>query len=118
MPKPKDLSPKFSIKPAELELEMQMGQSVMGDKVGGLSMYANSFKRGYGNNIFGSDENGIWLGSADFPDAPFSVSIDGNIITRATDGTGSITISSMDKTILINDGTHDRVLIGFSSGGF
>lgn len=114
----KDLSAKFSLKNADSELTIPYGATVMGENVGGLTMYSNSFKRGYGNNIFGSDENGIWLGAADFVDAPFSVSIDGKIITRATDGTGSITINSTDKTILINDGTNDRVLIGYQSGGF
>ena len=77
-----------------------------------------AIKIGSGATAFKADQSGIWLGANEFADAPFSVSMDGKIITRATDGTGSITINSTDKTIIINDGTNDRVLLGFQSGGF
>jgi len=138
-----DLTPKLSKLPtAEQELQLGIGQTVMGEKVGGLTMYSDSFKRGYGDKIFGSDNNGIWLGAADFDDAPFSVDMDGNIAATSLDlstyvskdgtneqvtgtirlgtGTGaaSIILDGANKRIIINDGTNDRVLLGYQSGGF
>ena len=79
MPKIKNLSPKFKIPDAEKELELQMGQVAMGSQQGGLSLFSNKFKRGYGDSVFGSDENGIWLGAAEWADAPFRVAMDGTV---------------------------------------
>lgn len=117
MAKIKDLTPKFSLKPAELELELQPGQPVMGQSVGGLSMYANSFKRGYGDKVFGSDENGIWLGAADFAEAPFKVNYSGNLYTQSPDG--SVVIDTVNNRIVIYDDEGvPRILIGYHEGGF
>lgn len=79
MPKIKDLSPKFKIPVAEKELELLIGQKAMGSREGGLSLYSTKFKRGYGDAVFGSDENGIWLGAAEFADAVFRVDMDGSL---------------------------------------
>ncbi len=119
MAKPKNLSPKFDIPNAEKELELQVNQQVMGSRQGGLNLYSESFKRGYGNATFGSDYNGIWLGAADFADALFKVGLDGNAIFRGQgDGTAGIYINAADKTIVVNDGNNDRILIGFGEGLF
>lgn len=77
-----DLSPRMSLKPAEQELitEYMPGERPLGESVGGLQMFSNVFKRGYGDQVFGSDKNGMWLGAADFADAPFTVDMEGNLI--------------------------------------
>lgn len=79
MKKVTDLSPKMRIPTSEQELIVPPGTPMMGDKVGGVSAFSDAFKRGYGDQVFGSDRNGIWLGAADFENAPFSVDMDGNV---------------------------------------
>lgn len=83
-----DLSPKMTLKPAEQELvrEYIPGERPLGETIGGLQAFASVFKRGYGDKVFGSDENGIWLGGSDFENAPFTVDMNGNLIL---DGTNS-----------------------------
>jgi len=97
---------------------------------------------GYGDRSFKSDDQGIWLGANFFEDAPFRVDMDGNIVATSLDlslyvakagtneqvsgtirlgtGTGaaSIILDGGNKRIIINDGTNDRILIGYQSGGF
>lgn len=104
---------------AEQELMLPPGVTAMAQNVGGLQAYSNSFKRGRGDRVFGSDDNGIWLGSADFDDAPFSVSMDGEMNLRPAGGEEEgLRLSGSDRTIIVNDGTDDRVLIGRLVGGF
>ncbi len=90
----KDLTPKLPtpILPAELELQLDPGMMEIGQRIGGLSAFSNAFKRGYGDNIFGIDENGMWMGSADFADGTIRITMDGQFF--------------------INDKTNDRVLLG------
>jgi len=97
---------------------------------------------GFGDKSFKSDDQGIWLGANFFEDAPFSVDMDGNITATSLDltaylsktgtnqpmsgtirlgtgtGTASIILDGGNKRIIINDGTNDRILIGYQSGGF
>jgi hypothetical protein len=89
MAKTKDLSPKMKIPSAEKELFMATGSEEMGQRAGGLSLFSNSFKRGYGNKVYGVDNSGMWLGSADFADAPFSVDYDGHLRASSVDLAGS-----------------------------
>lgn len=84
----KDISPEMKILPASEELLVPDGTELMGQRAGGLSMFSDVFKRGYGNNVFGSDSNGIWLGAADFADAPFRVAMDGTLIATIATITG------------------------------
>lgn len=113
----KDLTPKMSIPIAEVELAMPMGEVEMGQRVGGLSMFSNALKRGYGNQTFGVDENGMWLGAADFENGPFKVDIQGRATLTSADGK-AIKISAPDNTIIVNDGTNDIILIGYQENGF
>lgn len=89
----KDLTPKLDskLKPAykELEREYQAGQLPFGQNLGGTQMYSSEFKRGYGDDVFGSSQLGIWLGAADFGDAPFSVDMQGNLVASSADFSGS-----------------------------
>ncbi len=85
----KDLSPKFDIPRAEKELEIPLGQEEMGQRSGGLSLFSDSFKRGYGNKIYGVDNNGMYLGAADFFDAPFRVDYEGHMVATSVDLSGS-----------------------------
>ncbi len=96
MPKIKDLSPKFKVPTAEKELQLLLGQEEMGLNRGGLSLYSNKFKRGYGDAVFGSDENGIWLGAAEFSDSPFNVDMSGALAAK------SATFKDEDDTTIID----------------
>jgi hypothetical protein len=102
MAKPKNLSPKFKIPVAEKELELQMGQIPMGSQQGGLNMYSNKFKRGYGDAVFGSDENGIWLGAAEFADAPFNVDMDGALAAKSATFTDGDDVTIIDSSGLVS----------------
>lgn len=96
----KDLSPKLQgLLPAEIELQIPVGTVQIGERIGGVAMYSSVFKRGYGETTFGVDDNGLWLGKAEFSGAPFRV-------------------SRGDVRIIINDNTNDRILIGKDEGGF
>lgn len=108
--------------------------------INGLDYLDNvsAIRIGAGTKSFKADESGIWLGAKKFVDAPFSVDMDGNIIATTlalggymsktdtgqsftgsfTLGTANITIDGANKRIVINDGTNDRILIGYQSGGF
>jgi len=123
----KDLSPKFKIPIAEKELERAMAESLMGERAGGLSLFSDSFKRGYGDAVFGSDANGIWLGAADFADAPFKVGMDGALTatTATITGMGQNFVSTLvwtatdidtaswsSGTIKTNDGTSYAIDAG------
>lgn len=96
----KDLSPRMNIPVAEVELALPADVTPMAERVGGLSTYSNSFKRGSGDNVFGSDENGIWLGAADYADAPFKVGMDGQVLIRNADSSSSL---DADTLIFYND---------------
>lgn len=79
-----DLSSPTTLKPSTLELTSEYipGDMALGQSAGGLQAFSSKFIRGYGNNVFGSDNQGIWLGSADFPDAPFSVDMQGQSVMK------------------------------------
>jgi len=102
---------------------------------GTSSSNVNSLEIGKGSKVFRSDQSGIWLGAEVFADAPFSVDMEGNVTattgnfltktgtTQAFSGSinvgaGNVLIDGANKRILINDGTDDRILLGFQSGGF
>lgn len=138
----KDLTPKsrYQLRTAseELTIDYVANETSFGQNVGGVQMFSKSFKRGYGDKVFGSDDNGIWLGAADFADAPFRVTMEGYIFASSLDltayvsktdtgqtitgdvavGDGKVKIDGANKRIVINDGSYDRVLIGYDSGGF
>jgi hypothetical protein len=83
-----DLSPRMQLPSAEMELAIPPGTPMMGDRVGGVSAFSNAFKRGYGDQVFGSDANGIWLGKADFDSAPFNVDMLGKLRAKSAVFTG------------------------------
>lgn len=68
---------------AEVEMVDSTFVPSVGQQIGGLSMFSNAFKRGYGSAVFGSDHNGIWLGAADWADAPFRVNMSGNAVLNS-----------------------------------
>lgn len=102
---------------------------------------------GAGIEQFSAGKDGIFLGAETFDDAPFSVDMEGNLtaesgtftgvitassgssvsfadITAGTNsnalnvGAGNVKIDGANKRIIINDGTNDRVLIGYLLGKF
>jgi hypothetical protein len=86
---------------------------------------------GAGSTTFKISKDGAWMGATKYENAPIqfdyrngkinlfgtSVVMDGStgIITV---GNSNVKIDGVNKRIIINDGTNDRVLIGFLSGGF
>ena len=103
MAKFKDLTPKLKsrLKTAEHEFQVQYqaGELPFGQNIGGAQMYSNVFKRGYGDAVFGSSEDGIWLGAADFGDAPFSVDMNGNLIATSGVFGDVLTKSDADQAL-------------------
>ncbi len=59
-------------------------------------------------------DGNMWSGAAAFASAPFKVSSTGVL----TVGVTNVTIDGPNKRILINDGSNDRILLGYQSGGF
>jgi hypothetical protein len=112
------------------------------DNYGNDVINVAAMKAGTGDKSFKVDDSGIWLGANKFADAPFSVDMEGNISATSLDlstyisksgtneqvsgtirlgtGTGaaSIILDGGNKRITVNDGTNDRILIGYQSGGF
>jgi hypothetical protein len=112
------------------------------DNYGNDVINVAAMKAGTGDKSFKVDDSGIWLGANKFADAPFSVDMEGNISATSLDlstyisksgtneqvsgtirlgtGTGaaSIILDGGNKRITVNDGTNDRILIGYSAGGF
>ena len=103
------------------------------------SITKNSKELIVGNGKMTVNGDGFFLGAEEFADAPFSVDYDGNmksttgIFSGETDwanvqagtnanalnvGAGNVKIDGANKRIVINDGTNDRVLIGYLSGKF
>lgn len=113
-----NLSPKLSsLKPASQELMLEPGVMEMGQRIGGISAYSNAFKRGYGDKIFGSSDEGIWLGKADFENAPFRVDMLGRLFTQSENG--NIVIDTVNNRIVVfDDQGVPRILIGKQAGGF
>jgi hypothetical protein len=96
----KNLSPKLDILSAERELQLPMGVQEMGQSVGGVSAFSRVFKRGYGEDVFGVDEHGVWLGGADFDTAVVRQDYEGQVL------------------IFDKDTGLARVLFGFQENGF
>ena len=77
-----------------------------------------TLKIGAGDQSFKVDRQGLWLGADQFEDAPFRIYINGNIYMQAASGSGYLLIDAENSRIIVNDGTNDRVLMGYDSGGF
>jgi hypothetical protein len=94
------------------------------DSVAGNSYLSNlaGMQIGSGNQVFRGDGSGIWLGASKFEDAPFSVDMDGNVVATGLSLSGYLTKAGTDQVlggnIIINDGTNDRILIGYQLNGF
>lgn len=111
MAKARNLTPSMQIPSAENELVVPFTTDLpLGQRQGGVNMYSNSFKRGYGNSVFGSDENGVWLGAADFTDAPLKMYMDGTISISNDDGTNQSLIN--EKVLIFYKSNVPRIVIG------
>lgn len=114
-----DLTSRDTIPSAEVELALQPGVQPMGYQVGGISAFNNSFKRGYGDRVFGTDDRGSWWGAADFDDAPIKVSMDGLfILTASDDSDNQLVIDSQNLRIVLYIAGVPQALFGYQAGGF
>lgn len=108
--------------------------------IGGTQYLDNigTMQVGYGTKVLRVDKSGIWLGAERFADAPFSVDMEGNVVASTLNlsdylskagtaqvlsgdiqiGVAGVKIDGANKRILINDGTNDRILIGYQASGF
>jgi hypothetical protein len=71
---------------------------------------------GSGTSVFRADQSGFWLGANKFADAPFRVDMQGNVYIITA--TGGLIFDAINNRIIVNDGTNDRVLIGYLQNGF
>jgi hypothetical protein len=120
MSKTINLTPSMKVMPAEQELMSQYvaNEMPLGQSMGGLQMFSSVFKRGNGDRVFGSSDDGIWLGAANFADAPFSVDMDGLADFKSADGK-SIRISASDNQIVFRDENNVSIgVMGFAAGLF
>lgn len=107
MAKIKDISSKFNIPTAEIELSLDLGTVEIGQRIGGISTFSNIFKRGYGNDIFGVSEEGMWLGAANFEDAPIRMYFNGVFYLK--NESGSLVIDANG----ITQYDEDNIPVGF-----
>ena len=71
------------------------------------------------NDAFTVDSNGNVIASSATFNQYFSKSEDGQILSGSIlTGNSNVKIDGANKRIIINDGTNDRILIGYQSGGF
>ena len=101
-------NPFTDVKDVSLPSLGDVGQTVMPDVA--------SIKIGQGDQAFKADQSGIWLGANKFIDAPFSVDMNGNV--TITSSSGKLIFDAINNRIIVNDGSNDRIVIGFQSGGF
>lgn len=115
----KDLTSKLSIPSAEMELALEPGVTPMGYQVGGVSAFNNSFKRGYGDKVWGVDDRGMWLGAADFVDAPLKFYMNGTIEITASDGSGNkLVIDGINLRIVLYIAGVAQAIWGYLVGKF
>lgn len=115
----RDISPSLKLLSAEQELAITPGTIQMGQQIGGISAFSTSFKRGHGDQVFGVSELGIWLGAADFENAPFRVTMDGQMIFSAgEDGGDQLVIDAQELRILLYIAGVPQALFGKQVGGF
>lgn len=73
-----DISPNFgSLPSAEQSLYVPSTAQDIATQAGGVYLNSTSMTRGAGNNVWGVDTNGFWMGAADFADAPFKIDYSG-----------------------------------------
>lgn len=120
MARTKDLSPSLpGLIPAEVELAHSPGVMQMGQQIGGISAFSSSFKRGSGDKVFGVDDRGLWLGAADWDDAPFRVDMEGNMYFSAADDDGdSLVIDAENLRLVLYVAGIPQALWGKHVGGF
>ncbi len=58
------------------------------------------------------------IGTANIGTLSFNEISGGTINVLANLGTGNVKLDGANKQIIINDGTNDRILIGYQAGGF
>ncbi len=106
-----DLTPKDRSITAEEELIINFvsGEASLNQNIGGVQFFANGFRAGAGNNVFGFGVNGLHLGAADFADAPLQMFFDGTIKASKVDLGGS---GYTKLTIFKQDGIPTSVAVG------
>lgn len=75
-----------------------------------------SMQIGAGTKLFRADHNGIWLGAAQFADAPFRVDMQGNVYI--TSALGSLVFDAVNNQILIFEGDVAVGFFGIQANGF
>lgn len=84
------------------------GQSYL-DRVSGIQV-------GEGTKVLRADQSGFWLGDAKWATAPFRIDMQGRAYFESDDG--KLTIDAVNNRLIVNDGTNDRILIGYQLNGF
>ena len=72
-----DITPTYPI--LSMKEKVIVDETPFGQSLGGLKANATSIQQGSGNEIYKVGTEGLWLGAAEFQNAPFSVSMAGAI---------------------------------------
>lgn len=80
------------------------------DRIG----HFRDLQSGAGINVFRVNNDGVFIGGDNYDDAPINFSYDG--VQQL--GVSNVKLDGNNKRIIINDGTNDRVLIGYLAGKF
>jgi hypothetical protein len=100
------------------KIEIDGSGTFAGDLIAAGGTFAGSITIGSGNDVFKANgSEGIWLGKADFDDAPFSVDLDGNLIAyngKFVDGSisGSKFYGSNENSAYIKIGAGGQSNLG------
>mgnify|MGYP000917686173 CR=1 FL=1 len=82
----------------DLTIEDAKIKNLSADKIKANTVLVNvRMSVGSGNNIFKVDSNGIYLGDANFEDAPFSVDMEGNLIATSATIRGIFRTADVDN---------------------
>jgi len=85
--------------------------------MGGLRANPTSIERGAGDNLFRLDDQGLYMGNADFASAPFSVTYAGVISATGLDLTAYFHKTNDDLDDVIDGSTYSKVLTTSISAG-
>ena len=119
-----DITPVYELIASKEKVIVETGS--FGERVGGLSASSTSISRGSGDDIFKVTSQGVYLGAADFANAPFRITMAGAVTIgglhiigfTSSASTPSLTEYPTDKDAGIHKNTADgKIYLAFNSSG-